>query len=61
MTNVASMRIANLTPVRIAMTSPMQSKARGFIALALPNLTKLFFFIFDDFEHIFILIIATIF
>ena len=43
MTNVASMRIANLTPVRIAMTSPMQRKARGFIALALPNLTKLFF------------------
>ena len=51
MTNVASMRIANLTPVRIAMTSPMQSKARGFIALALPNLTKLFFFIFDHIER----------
>ena len=31
MTNVASMRIANLTPVRIAMTSPMQSKARGLL------------------------------
>ena len=32
-TNVASVTIANLTCVRIAMTSPMQSKARGFIAL----------------------------
>ena len=32
-TNVASVRIANLTRLRIAMTLPMQSKARGFIAL----------------------------
>ena len=32
-TNVASVTIAILTRVRIAMTSPMQSKARGFIAL----------------------------
>ena len=32
-TNVASVRMANLTRVRIAMTSPMQSKARGVIAL----------------------------
>ena len=39
-TNVASVRIANLTRVRIAMTSPMQSKARGFIALLKPTSTQ---------------------
>ena len=32
-TNVASVTIANLTCVRIAMASPMQSRAMGFIAL----------------------------
>ena len=30
-TTVASMRIANLTHVRIAMTLPMQSKAMGLL------------------------------
>ena len=30
-TTVASMRIANLTRVRTAMTSPMQNKARGLL------------------------------
>ena len=30
-TTVASVRIANLTHVRIAMTSPMQNKARGLL------------------------------
>ena len=34
-TNIASMRIAILTPVRIAMTSPMQSKARGLLPCSL--------------------------
>ena len=30
-TTVASVRIANITHVKIAMTSPMQSKARGLL------------------------------
>ena len=38
-TNVASMRIANLTPVRIAMTSPMQRLAKRGGLLPWPYLT----------------------